>query len=105
MIQFDRNESGEIRSGLWTKAEATANSIEYAAIRAKYIQLRFEQLEAQGQHNQIVNEDSESADPEQEREAEPEQVGERFSDERMSQEENILSDSEYILKHIIGETK
>jgi hypothetical protein len=48
-------ESGEIRSGLWTKAEATANSTENAAIRAKYIQLRFEQLEAQGQRNRIVN--------------------------------------------------
>ncbi len=41
-------ESGEIRSGLLTKAEATANSTEKAAIRAKYIQLRFEQLETQG---------------------------------------------------------
>lgn len=51
-------ESGEIRSGLWTKAEATANSIENAAIRAKYIQLRFGQLEAQGQHKKVVNEDS-----------------------------------------------
>lgn len=57
-------ESGEIRSGLWTKAEATANSTENAAIRAKYIQLRFEQLEAQGQHNQIADEVSVSTVPE-----------------------------------------
>jgi hypothetical protein len=58
-------ESGEIRSGLWTKAEATANSTENAAIRAKYIQLRFEQLEAQSQHNQIVSEKSVATDSKQ----------------------------------------
>lgn len=45
-------ESGEIRSGLWTKAEATANSSDKTEIRAKYIQLRFEQLEAQNQLSQ-----------------------------------------------------
>jgi hypothetical protein len=53
-------ESGEIRSGLWTKAEATANSTENAAVRAKYIQLRFEQLEAQGKQNKIEDVDSAS---------------------------------------------
>ena len=40
---------GEIRRGLWTKAEAQSNSTDSAAIRAKYIQYRFGQLEAQGQ--------------------------------------------------------
>lgn len=45
-------ERGEIRSGLWTKAEANSNSTDEAAIRARYIRFRFEQLEAQGQLSQ-----------------------------------------------------
>jgi hypothetical protein len=66
LYEFVRQEleSGEIRNGLWTKAEATANSIEKAAIRARYIQLRFEQLEAQGQLQRHELNEAEKSAPE-----------------------------------------
>ena len=91
LYEFIRQEieSGEIRSGLWTKAEATANSIENAAIRAKYIQLRFEQLEAQGQLQIHELAEAEESAPEN-----TFQRSETLEKPEIEQEEEEISDEE-----------
>lgn len=100
-------ESGDIRSGLWAKAEATALSTEEVAIRAKYFQLRFEQLQAHESLPQQEFKKAENTEPQKVEDSKPQVAAQSVPNVEKSIEiEDETSDSPThngaLLGYIIG---